>query len=392
MRGIAYIPRAISGHVQKLMQMYPIVTIAGPRQAGKTTLARKLYPDFDYVSMEDMRERQLFEKDPTHFLQHHKAPCIFDEVQNTPTLLSYLQGIVDREKKTGMYILTGSRQMELQQSITQSLAGRTGIVDLLPLSQAELAAAGVKQERDTALMNGGLPRIFEYGLEPGQVYMDYLRTYIERDVRSMVNIRNLKAFELFITLLAGRVGQIINFSSLATDVGVSASTIREWVSVLEASYIIFTLYPYHQNFGKRLTKSPKVYFTEPGLLPTLLGIESPAQLGRDPLLGHIFENYAVVEVLKARFNDGKRSNLYFFRDTKGFEIDLLLDMARQPLPIEIKSGMTFTPAMVKNLETFSKLVPHAHAPALIYGGAPMQDFHSVQVLALHEASKVLQYA
>ncbi len=369
----------MSAHVQKLMGMYPIVTIAGPRQSGKTTLARHLYPDFDYVSMEDFRESQYFREDPTHFLQQHKAPCIFDEVQNTPELLSYLQGIVDEQKQTGMYIITGSRQMELQQAITQSLAGRTGIVDLLPLSLHELAMAGIKEDRDTALFRGCMPRVYEHGLEPGQVYSDYLRTYVERDVRQIINLRNLQAFELFLKLLASRVGQVLNFATLATDVGVSASTIREWVSVLEASYIVFTLYPYYNNYGKRLTKSPKIYFTEPGLIPCLLGIESPEQLGRDPLLGNIFENMVVVEALKTRFNAGKRANLYFFRDTKGFEIDLILDEARRPRPIEIKSGMTFTPAMVKNLEQFTARVPDALPAALIYGGKDMGLFHEVQV-------------
>lgn len=361
------------------MGMYPIVTIAGPRQSGKTTLARHLYPDFDYVSMEDIRERQFFREDPTHFLQLHKAPCIFDEVQNTPELLSYLQGIVDEEKCTGMYILTGSRQMELQHDITQSLAGRNGIADLLPLSLQELSAVGIQDDRDTALFRGCLPRVFEYNLEPGQAYSDYLRTYVERDVRQLVNVRNLQAFELFLKLLASRVGQVLNLASLAADVGVSSSTIREWISVLEASYIIFTLHPYHNNYGKRLTKSPKIYFTEPGLLPCLLGIESPSQLGRDPLLGNIFENMVVVEALKNRFNTGKRPNLFFFRDTKGFEIDLILEEARRPRPIEIKSGMTFTPAMIKNVEKFAGFVPDSLPPALIYAGDDMGLFRDVHV-------------
>lgn len=361
------------------MDMYPVVTIAGPRQSGKTTLARHLYPGFDYVSMEDIRERRFFREDPTHFLQMHKAPCIFDEVQNTPELLSYLQGIVDEEKRPGMYILTGSRQMELQQAITQSLAGRNGIADLLPLSLQELSLVGIRDDRDTILFRGCLPRVFEYNLEPGQVYADYLRTYVERDVRQLVNVRNLHAFELFLKLLASRVGQVLNLASLAADAGVSSSTIREWISVLEASYIIFTLYPYHNNYGKRLIKSPKIYFTEPGLLPCLLGIESPSQLGRDPLLGNIFENMVVVEALKNRFNTGKRPNLFFFRDTRGFEIALILEESRCPRPIEIKSGMTFTSAMVNNIEKFSKFVPDSLPPALIYAGSDRGMFRQVKI-------------
>lgn len=389
MKSHGYIPRSISTHLQKLVGMYPVVTIAGPRQAGKTTLARHLYPDYDYVSMEDLRARQYFYNDPTHFLQQHKAPCIFDEVQNTPELLSYLQGIVDAEKRTGMYILTGSRQMELQQAITQSLAGRTGVIDLLPLSLQELRDAGVEMERDEMLFTGCLPRVYELGLPPQQVYADYWRTYIERDVRQIVNIRNLKYFEIFLKLLAARVGQVINYSSLATDVGVSNSTIKEWVSVLEASYVLFTVYPYYQNYGKRLTKSPKIYFTEPGVIPCLLDIETPAQLGRDPLLGHIFENMVVVEALKTRFNVGKRSNLYFFRDTRGFEIDLILDEQRRPRPIEIKAGMTFTPAMVRNVQHFATRVKEILPPALIYGGNTIGMYHDVNVCSVHDISMLI---
>ncbi len=389
MKKLGYIPRAISSHLQKLVGMYPVVTIAGPRQSGKTTLARHLYPEYDYVSMEDLRNRQYFYEDPTHFLQQHHAPCIFDEVQNTPELLSYLQGIVDEENRPGMYILTGSRQMELQQTITQSLAGRTGVIDLLPLSLQELKSAGVEMERDEMLFSGCLPRVYDQGLEPQQVYADYWRTYIERDVRQIVNVRKLKYFELFLKLLASRVGQVINCSSLANDVGVSASTIGEWISLLEASYVVFTVYPYYQNYGKRLTKSPKIYFTEPGVIPCLLDIETPAQLGRDPLLGHIFENMVVVEALKSRFNAGKRSNLYFFRDTRGFEIDLILDEQRRPRPVEIKSGMTFTPAMVRNLSQFSRMVRDSLVPALIYGGNSQDAYHEIAIHSFADVSAIM---
>lgn len=392
MKQQGYIPRAITAHVQKLMSMYPVVTIAGPRQSGKTTLARHLYPEYDYVSMEDLRARQYFYQDPTHFLEQHKAPCIFDEVQNTPELLSYLQGIVDEENRPGMYILTGSRQMELQETVTQSLAGRTGVVDLLPLSMQELKDAGIHLGRDEMLFTGCLPRVYEMGLDPQQVYLDYWRTYLERDVRQIVNVRSLKHFELFLKLLATRVGQVVNCSSLATDVGVSSSTIGEWLSVLEASYVIFTLYPYYKNYGKRLTKSPKIYFTEPGVIPCLLDIETPAQLGRDPLLGHIFENMVVVEALKARFNAGKRSNLYFFRDTRGFEIDLILEEHRRPRPVEIKAGMTFTPAMVRNVQHFAEIVEESLPPCLVYGGDTLGMYHNVQVDSFADMSSVINRA
>ena len=236
-----YIERKISGYVKKAAGMYPVVTICGPRQSGKTTLARHLFPDYGYVSMENPYERQAFEDDPLGFLAAHPAPCIFDEVQNTPELLSYLQGIIDDADCNGMYILTGSRQMELQQSITQSLAGRSAMVDLLPLSLEELNDAGIDLTRDEAMFMGGLPRIHSRGQDAEMAYPDYLRTYIERDVRQLINVMKLREFEIFIRLLASRTGQMLNFASLANDVGVSAPTIKEWVSMLEASYIVFTL-------------------------------------------------------------------------------------------------------------------------------------------------------
>ncbi len=360
--------------------MYPVVTICGPRQSGKTTLARHLFPKYDYVSMEDPGTRLQFENDPRGFLVLHPAPCIYDEVQNTPTLLSYLQGIIDEQNTPGMYILTGSRQMELQESITQSLAGRSAMVDLLPLSYTELKANGIQHTRDEALYYGGLPRLYAEGIPPEIAYSNYMRTYVERDVRQLINIKNLSAFETFIRLLAARVGQIINYSSLASDVGVSAPTIKEWVSMLEASYIIFTVHPYYNNFGKRLTKSPKIFFTETGLVTSLLDINTPSQVARDPLIGSIYENFIVSEFLKARLNAGLRPNLYFYRDAHGFEIDLILDIKRRPLPIEIKSAMTYTPALIKNLlQFYQNSTTQSLMPALIYGGENLGVFQGVRV-------------
>lgn len=383
-----FIERDISDHIRKAAEAYPVVTICGPRQSGKTTLARHLFPHYDYVSMESPAALAAYEHDPLAFLSRHTAPCIFDEVQNSPSLLSYLQEIIDKQNTPGMYILTGSRQMELQQSITQSLAGRTAVVDLLPLSLAELNKAGVAMSRDEALLYGGLPRVHSAKIAPTMAYPDYLRTYVERDVRQIVNIRNLRTFEIFLTLLASRVGQVINYSSLANDVGVSSTTIKEWISILEASYIIFTLYPYYQNYGKRLTKSPKIFFTETGLVTSLLGISTPTQVGRDPLIGNIFENLIVAEILKTRLNAGLRPNLFFFRDSNGFEIDLIIEDQRHPMPIEIKSALTFTPALTKNLRAFNAMVPDAHAPALIYAGDSMGVPQGIQVLNFTQAHTV----
>ncbi len=384
-----YIERQISDYVNKVAGMYPVVTICGPRQSGKTTLARHLFPTYDYVSMEDPGRRLQFENDPRGFLALHPAPCIIDEVQNTPSLLSYLQGIVDEQNTPGMYILTGSRQMELQESITQSLAGRSAMVDLLPLSCAELTAADIRHTRDEALYYGGLPRLYTEGIPPEIAYSNYMRTYVERDVRQLINIKNLSAFETFIRLLAARVGQIINYSSLASDVGVSAPTIKEWVSMLEASYLIFTVHPYYNNFGKRLTKSPKIFFTETGLVTALLDINSPSQVARDPLIGSIYENLIVSEFLKTRLNAGLRPNLYFYRDAHGFEIDLILDIKRRPLPIEIKSAMTYTPALTKNLQQFyQNAATQALTPALVYSGENLGVFHGVKVININSVPEV----
>ena len=388
MAGKKIIERDASATILEAAEMYPVVTLCGPRQSGKTTLARHLFPDYDYVSLEDPDERMAFEHDPRGFLSMHKAPCIFDEVQNTPKLVSYLQSIVDREDRPGMYILTGSRQMELQETITQSLAGRSGMVDLLPLSQQELGRAGIQLTRDEKLFYGGLPRVHAQKLNPARAYSDYLRTYVERDVRQIINVRNVLAFETFIRLLASRVGQIVNYSSLAGDVGVSSMTIKEWISMLEASYIVFTLRPYHKNYGKRLTKSPKIYFTETGLVTALLGIKSPEQVGRDPLIGNIYENYVVSEFLKTQLNKGNSPDLYFFRDSNGFEIDLILDQRRAPRPIEIKSAFTYNPDMCKNLRTFASLVANAKSPSLVYAGETMGTLQGIEVCSDSEITRL----
>lgn len=375
-----FIERDASAQILETAGMYPVVTLCGPRQSGKTTLARHLFPGYDYVSLEDPDERMAFEHDPRGFLKQHAAPCIFDEVQNTPELASYLQGMVDKEDRPGMYVLTGSRQMELQETITQSLAGRSGMVDLLPLSQHELQQSGRELSRDEKLFYGGLPRVHAQKLKPARVYMDYLRTYVERDVRRIINVRNVSAFETFIRLLASRVGQVVNYSSLAGDVGVSATTIKEWISLLEASYIVFPLHPYYKNYGKRLIKSPKIYFTETGLVTALLGIKSEEMVGRDPLIGSIYENYVIAEFLKNRLNKGSSPDLYFFRDSNGFEIDLILEHQRVPHPIEIKSSYTYNPDMCKNLRMFTELVPESKSPTLIYAGKSMGVQRGINVL------------
>ena len=264
------------------------------------------------------------------------------------------------------------------------------MVDLLPFSWEELRDAGIILSRNEALFCGGMPRVHAENTAPEITYADYLRTYVQRDVRQILNVRNLLSFDTFIRLLAARVGQEINYSSLANDVGVSASTIKEWISLLEASYIIFRVAPYYNNYGKRLTKSPKVYFTDTGLVSSLLGIRDISQLNREPLIGNIFENFVVSELLKGQLNRGLRPSLYFFRDAYGFEIDLIIDSMRQPKPVEIKSAFTFNTAMCKNLEKFARLVPSALSPSLVYAGESIGMVNQVNVLSFTELSQLIR--
>ena len=363
------VQREIAPHILKLAKMYPVVTVTGPRQSGKTTLVRMLFPDFEYINLEypDVGEEAL--RDPRGFLMRHPAPVILDEIQNAPRLLSYIQGIVDETRRKGMYMLTGSHQPMLQAAITQSLAGRTGLAELLPFSISERKSAKARKQRDEWLLEGFMPQLVDPEMDPVQLYRDYFKTYVERDARQLINIRNLHAFETFVKLLAGRVGQLVNLSALAGVVGVSAITLREWLTALEASYIIFTLKPYHRNFGKRLVKTPKVYFTEPGLAAHLLGLRTPEQVGRDPLMGNLFENMVVVEVLKTLLNSGKDPDLYFFRDNHGLEVDLLLASARHLIPLEVKASYTPHTDLYRNLENFCALAgKEAKHPAVVYSG------------------------
>ncbi len=348
---------------------YPVVTIIGPRQSGKTTLAQMQFPDYRYANLEMPELRQLATSDPQGFFAQYPAPVIIDEIQRVPELLSYIQALADKSKKRGQYILTGSHQVRLHEAVSQSLAGRTGLLSLLPLSIEELKTNNAATlDRDELIYRGFMPRIYQENVDPTRLYRNYFQTYVERDVRQMINVKSLIAFENFMRLLAGRIGQIVNLNSLAGDVGVSGTTLKEWLSVLEASFIVFRLPPYFENFGKRIVKSPKIYFTEVGLAAYLLGIEKAEQVTRDPLRGNLFENMVVMEALKARLNAGGDPNLFFFRDDQGHEVDLIFKHGRQLVPIEIKSAMTFNRDFVKNIEYFKKIAPKAGNGAVIYAG------------------------
>lgn len=360
--------REIEKELKNLSKEYPVVTILGPRQAGKTTLAKHVFFEYNYVNLELPDVRHLATSDPNAFFDRYKTPLIIDEIQRVPDLLSYIQVKVDEHNNTGDYILTGSNQFRLSQSVAQSLAGRTAILKLLPLTINELTQNGIHQTRDEYLANGFLPRIYDQKQTPYKAYGNYLETYIERDLRQQINIKNLTSFRIFLKLMAGRVGQVLNISSLSNDVGLSTTTLTEWLSVLEASYIIYKLPPYYNNYGKRLIKSPKIYFTEIGLVSYLLEIRNPYEATRDPLLGGLFENLVIMDVLKKRYNQGLSPNLYFFRDNHGHEIDLILEEKRKLIPIEIKAAMTFHDRFSKAIPKFRKLSGNSEKGFVIYAG------------------------
>ena len=384
------IQRTIQAQLQKLAKMYPVVTITGPRQSGKTTLAKMTFPDYRYVSLENFDVRQMAEADPKGFLKSYAPPVIFDEIQRVPALLSYIQTIVDENKTCGQYILTGSHQPMLGEGVSQSLAGRTGILRLLPLSIAELDAAGITMERDQYIVQGFMPRLYDSALDAKNLYRDYFSTYVEKDVRMMLNVKNLSAFETFVKLLAGRVGQLINLSALAGDVGVSVPTLKEWLSVLEASFIVCQLPCYYENFGKRLVKSKKLYFSEVGLAAWLLGIETPEQAARDPLFGGLFENMVVMEAMKARLNAGEVPNLYFLRDSQGLEADLIFQRNHRKLvPVEIKSGMTWNRDFCKNLLKLRKLSDKFAPGYVIYAGDLTPEIDDVRFLNFKDTASVI---
>ena len=362
------IRRQISSELILAAQEYPVVTIIGPRQSGKTTLAKMTFPEYDYCSLEDPDIRHFAINDPRSFLTKYSHNVIFDEIQRAPEILSYLQGMVDEDDSKGRFILTGSYQLKLRAEVTQSLAGRTALLTLLPLSISELLAFDTINTRDEILYHGFFPRVYNDNLNPTRAYSNYYQTYVERDVRQLINLKDVSVFEKFLKLLAGRVGQIVNLNSLSNDVGVSSTTLKEWLSVLEASFIIIKLEPYYENFGKRVIKSPKIYFTDTGLLCYLLDIDSAKTVSRDPLIGQIFENLVVLEATKTRLNKGLNPNIYFFRDSNGLEVDILYKQGSYLTPVEIKSSATFHQSFAKGILKFQKISENSQKGYIVYSG------------------------
>lgn len=361
---------------------YPAVTILGPRQSGKTTLTRMAFPDYAYCSLEDPDTRRQAEEDPRGLLAGFSGGVILDEIQRVPLLLSYLQGIIDNNPAHGRFILTGSHQPQVHQAITQSLAGRTAVLELLPFSVEE-----IRQYRRPLLspfemiLQGFYPRVHQDQLRAGRFFSSYLATYIERDVRAMINVQDLTRFEQCLRLLAGRIGQLVNYSSLAGDVGVSSTTIKNWISVLKASFILFELPPYFANVRKRIVKSSKLYFVDVGLAAWLLGLQTPQQVQRDPLRGALYENLLILEMVKRMLNQGKQPVLYFYRDAKGNEVDFLISEGRTFTAIEIKSAETFQPEFVSGIEYFKKMFSKdADIQGKVwYNGDRKTEYHTITV-------------
>ena len=366
------VERTIAPLLKDLFRRYPFVTVTGPRQSGKTTLCRTALPKLAYVNLESPDHRQFAEEDPKRFLATWPGGVILDEIQRVPSLLSWLQVFADDHGGNSLFVLTGSGQFLLSDAIDQSLAGRTALLRLLPFSIGELRSAGGDADVDDMLFTGFYPRIHDQGLDPRQALADYVETYVERDVRRMLEVRNLTSFQRFVRLCAGRVGQLLNTAALGGDAGVTHTTARHWLSVLEASYIVFRLPPYHGNVKKRLVKSPKLYFHDVGLASWLLGIESAHQIGTHPLRGALFENAVVVEALKHGYNRGRRPELSFFRDSRGLECDLLYPSDGRVLAIEAKSGSTIASDWFAGLTRVAPFVPGCAAGAVVHGGSDRQ--------------------
>ena len=375
------------------MNEYFSVSIFGPRQCGKTTLAKTLFPSFSYANLEDMNVRSLAKNDPEEFFTRFPEPVIIDEIQRVPELLSTVQVRIDKNQKKGQYLITGSQQISLKSSITQSLAGRTAIVQMLPLSISELYSANIKLDRDSQLVSGFMPFLYaETGHSPFEYYKNYVNTYLERDIVQIAAVHDLIRFEKFMRLLAGRVGQLVNNSALATEVGVSSTTIGSWLSVLEASHVIYTLKPWFKNRNSQVVKTPKIYFCDTGLVSYLLGIETPEQMIRDPLLGNIFENFVVIEALKTRLNFGLEPNLYFFRNSNGLEIDLILQEQNKLKLFEIKSGKSLNDEFCRNMKNFSAkynedIVSDSTKGTVIYSG---ETYESYKDFGFYNFSKIPQ--
>ena len=362
------IRRVAEDLVVSLQARYPVVTLTGPRQSGKTTLCRMAFGSLPYANLEAPDVRMRAQTDPRAFLAGFSRGGVIDEFQRAPELASYIQAVVDDPTFSGTFVLTGSQNLAVRTSVSQSLAGRTALVSLLPFSFTEVSRAWPDLDTDELIYRGFYPRIYDRNLNAAQALSDYVGTYVERDLRQLSVVHDLSLFQKFMGLCAGRVGRLLNLESLGNDTGVSQPTAREWLSLLEASYIAFRLPPFHANIGKRLVKTPKLYFYDVGLAAHLLGITDVSQIPRHPLRGALFENMVIVEVMKYFLNRGPRRELFFYRDSNGNEVDLLIPGGNVIVPVEIKAAATIAKDFFKGLQRIRDAVPTVGDPILVYGG------------------------
>ncbi|MEA1923839.1 MAG: ATP-binding protein [Pseudomonadota bacterium] len=387
------ITRDSENTVRSLLRGFPIVTITGPRQSGKTTLAKAIFTNKPYVSLEDPDTRLFASDDPRSFLERYPDGAVLDEIQRCPSLFSYLQTVVDRDGRMGLYILTGSQQFGLLSQISQSLAGRTAFLELLPFSLPELKKAEILPTQiDAILHKGCYPPLYDRDILPNFWFSAYTTAYIERDVRQVLKVQDLESFQRFVRLCAGRTGQLVNFSSLATECGITHNTVKAWISVLEASYLVFLLRPHHANFKKRLVKMPKLYFYDVGLASWLLGIRTTEQIMTHPLRGALFETFIISELMKSRFNQGERADLFFWRDSNGNEVDIISEREGKLMPLEIKSGQTLSKESIAGLKKWLSLANQGAttSPTLIYGGKESYKRNDIQVTGWHECGEILK--
>lgn len=386
------INRRLQIKVEDQMTKFPVIAITGPRQSGKTTLARTLLPDYKYFNLEDIGTKTLATGDPVSFINSINGPAIIDEIQKVPQLLSQIQVKVDESKTAGQFVITGSESLLLSEKVSQSLAGRVVNNILLPLSYEELKQGKIEHKNvDTQILHGFYPRIYDTKMTFSDFYPEYVSTYVEKDVRQLKNIGDLSLFEKFLQLLAGRVGQLLNLTSLSNDVGVSHNTIESWLSLLEASYIVYRLKPYYKNLGKRVIKSPKIYFHDTGLLCYLLNIDSEDMLKRHYAQGSIFENFVINEVYKHIYNNKLRSRLYFYRDSNANEVDVLVNSGSLTLGIEVKASQTFSMEFTKGLQNIKTYLDPAikFSGNVIYKGKEEQTVNGISLRNFMNLDKVL---
>ena len=382
------IPRLITHKIRELAAKFPVITITGPRQSGKSTLLTNEFSSYDYTSLEDPDTRSFAMEDPRGFIAQFRNGAIIDEAQHVPKLFSYIQTVVDKEKKMGQFFLSGSQNFKLLSNINQSLAGRTSIFHLLPFALNELPLVKAEEGYEKYIFKGFYPAIYDRDINPVDYYANYIQTYVERDLRDVIAVKDLSSFQRFLKLCAGRIGQLLNFSSLATDCGITQPTAKAWFSTLEASYILMKIQPYYKNFSKRVIKSPKLYFHDVGLAAYLLGLRSADQVFNHYLKGGLFENMIVSELQKNLLNRGRKEELYFFRDSNGNEVDLILENAANLTLLEMKSGQTINQDFFRGVDYFKSLNKESPVAYLIYGGNVAQKRSNVTVLPWHKINEV----